>query len=306
EMCVDVDVSPRVHFVENVEPGTALVDDVETLRETAASPVAVEPPSPNWDPTASLPPDIPVPAPLAHGPSPAPAAAAPASAPPAKVSFKEWQARRKLERATVEEQEERDREMQRGQEMKREKEQREREKDGVDKENDAVPSKGEDGLTRILDGIRRSAVGDKPPSVEAVQQDVEMPDAGPVEIAPAPLDGLQPKEKGPLPSMTAFTPSPHLTNGIKREVSPLAATVPLPCVPRSGSQPTPARMSPFTASTSPFATPNGPPILSRTCTSSGRCHPTHRSRCERHRIPTRWHSAGALAALPAAPSASMA
>ncbi|KAJ7774695.1 hypothetical protein B0H14DRAFT_334861 [Mycena olivaceomarginata] len=141
EMCVDADVSPRVHFVENVEPGTAPVDDVETPRETVASPVAVEPPSPNLDPTASLPPDIPVPAPLAHGPSPAPAA--PAPAPPAKV-------------------------------LEREKEQREREKDGVDKESDAVPSKVEDGLTPIFDGIRRSAVGDKPPSVEAVQQDVEM------------------------------------------------------------------------------------------------------------------------------------
>jgi hypothetical protein len=67
EMRVDADISPRVHFVENVEPGTAPVDDVETPRETVASPVAVEPPSPNWDPTASLPPDIPVPAPLREG-----------------------------------------------------------------------------------------------------------------------------------------------------------------------------------------------------------------------------------------------
>ncbi|KAJ7304781.1 hypothetical protein DFH08DRAFT_903041 [Mycena albidolilacea] len=246
----ELEIVPVV--TKDVEPGTAPVDDAEAMRETVPSPVAVEPPSPNWDPTASLSPDIRVPAPLVRDPSPAPAAAAPAPAPPAKVSFKEWQARRKLERAKVEEQEERDREMQRGQEMEREKEQREREKDGADKENDAVPSKAEDGLTRILDGIRRSAVGDKPPSVEVVQQDVEMPDAVPVEIAPAPLDGLQPKEKARLLSMTAFvagenahllsplavpstvesrTPSPRLTNGIKREVSPLATTVSAPSPP---------------------------------------------------------------------------
>jgi hypothetical protein len=115
----ELEIVPVV--TKDVEPGTAPVDDVETMRETVASPVAVEPLSPNWDPTASLSPGIPVPAPLARDPSPAPAAAAPAPAPPAKVSFKEWQARRKLERAKVEEQEERDREMQRGQEIEREK-----------------------------------------------------------------------------------------------------------------------------------------------------------------------------------------
>jgi hypothetical protein len=139
-----------------------------------------------------------------------------------------------------------------------------------------------------------------------------MPDAVPVEIAPGPLDGLQPKEKAPLLSMTAFvaggnpdllsplavpspvesrTPSPRLTNGIKRDVafrshrlctwstasyrprralrrkrrvrsSPTRVCLPLPCVFRA-SAPSPRPHGCFAASTAPFATPNGPPSQPR-------------------------------------------
>ncbi|KAJ6553477.1 hypothetical protein DFH09DRAFT_1318866 [Mycena vulgaris] len=104
------------------------------------------------------------------------------------VSFKEWQAR-KLERA---------KEVEVAQERERERE-REHDKDaaqGEDKENEAVLAKAEDDLTRILDGLRRSA-------------DVEMADAVPLAVAPAvapfvTLDELQPKAKVVPLSMTAF------------------------------------------------------------------------------------------------------
>ncbi|KAJ6565281.1 hypothetical protein DFH09DRAFT_471241 [Mycena vulgaris] len=240
--------------------------------EKAVSPITVQPPSPAWGDAASLSPESPAPAALAREPSPPPVIA-PAPPPVAKVSFKEWQARRKLERAKEEEvAQERERERQREQERERER-QREREKgaaQGEDKENEVVPVKAEDGLSRILDGIRRSAVSDKPPPVELpVQQDVEMADAPPLVVAPAAapapaLDDLS-KIKVSPPSMTAFvatgnelavssvvesrTPSPRLTNGIKREASPLAAgglaspTVPSPKSPLPDVSPPPPLQS---------------------------------------------------------------
>ncbi|KAJ6613898.1 hypothetical protein B0H10DRAFT_2047093 [Mycena sp. CBHHK59/15] len=76
----------------------------------------------------------------------------------AEVSLKEWQARGKLESAKEEVVQERERERKR---------QREGEKDaarGEVKENERVPVEAEDGLSRILDGIRRSAVSDQPPT----------------------------------------------------------------------------------------------------------------------------------------------
>lgn len=82
-----------------------------------------------------------------------------------------------------------------------------------------VTAKAEDGLTRILDDIRHSAVSDKPPVAElSVPQDVEMANAVPLAVAPpvvpiVTLDELQPKAKVVPLSMTAFvaTGNEHLS-----------------------------------------------------------------------------------------------
>ncbi|KAJ7683196.1 hypothetical protein B0H17DRAFT_1205260 [Mycena rosella] len=140
---------------------------------------------------------------------------------------------------------------------------------GEDKENEVVPAKAEDGLTRILDGIRRSAVSDKPPVAELpVPRDVEMADAVPLAVAPAvapivTLYELQPNAKVFPLSMTAFvatgnehisplavssvaesrTPSLRLANGIKREASPLTVndmTSPAVLAPKSSPSDVPA------------------------------------------------------------------
>ncbi|KAJ7804634.1 hypothetical protein B0H14DRAFT_3486023 [Mycena olivaceomarginata] len=197
--------------------------------------------------------DAPAPAALAREPSPGPAVV-PAPPPVPKVSFKEWQARRKLERA---------KEAEVAQERERERErewEREHEKDaaqGEDKENEVVPAKAEDGLTRILDGIRRSA-------------DVEMADAVPLAVAPAvapfvTLGELQLKAKMVPLSMTAFiatgnehllpplamssvvesrTPSPSLSNEIKREASLNDVASPVVLAPKSPPSDVPAPPSP--------------------------------------------------------------
>ncbi|KAJ7112091.1 hypothetical protein C8R44DRAFT_250109 [Mycena epipterygia] len=203
--------------------------------------------SPAWGMGASLSPEAPAPAPLTREPSP-PAAAAPAPPPVVKVALKEWQARKRLERAAKEAEEAAERtkrikEKEREQERDRERE-RENDAQGEDKENEVVPAKAEDGLTRILDGIRRSAVSDKPPSLEHIE-DVEMADVVPLADASAiaatvPYDDVPLTAKRMPLSMVAFvvtgqehlfltvssivesrTPSPELTNGVKREPSPL-------------------------------------------------------------------------------------
>jgi hypothetical protein len=141
------------------------------------------------------------------------------------LSFKEWQARRKLQRAKegeVAQEREREREGQREQERERER-QRERENkaaQGEDTENKLVPVKAEDGLSRILNDIRRSTVSDKTPQVEQpARQDVEMADAPPLVVAPgaapalSPVADFQSKLKASPLSMTALvaTENDHLS-----------------------------------------------------------------------------------------------
>jgi hypothetical protein len=130
-----------------------------------------------------------------------------------------------------------------------------------------VPAKAEDGLSRILDGIRRSAVSDKPPSLE--HEDVEMADPVPLVDTPptaatVPHDEIPLKAKGTPLSMAAFvptgqghlspltvssivesrTPSPQLTNGVEREPSPLVnGTGVLQPPAASPSAPTPPQLS---------------------------------------------------------------
>ncbi|KAJ6553348.1 hypothetical protein B0H19DRAFT_160431 [Mycena capillaripes] len=60
-----------------------------------------------------------------------------------------------------------------------------------DKENAVAPVKPEEGLTRILDDIRSSAVSDKPTAVDLpVREDIEMHDAVPLVVAPAVTPGV--------------------------------------------------------------------------------------------------------------------
>ncbi|KAJ7019974.1 hypothetical protein C8F04DRAFT_314532 [Mycena alexandri] len=250
ERGVTPEPAPRV-----LEEGEA--DDDTLLREPAVTGVVLPDwggaRSPAWGPVS---PEAPAPVSLARDPTPPPAPPpAPAPPPVVKVAFKEWQARRKLERAKEEEaqEREREREKQQQQELERERE-REREKEkekedaqGEDKENKVV-AKPEDGLTRILDGIRRSAVGDKAPPDDPVRDDVVMADAAPVPRVPSPppsavvsVEAPTPKAKGTPLTLPAFvatgpehlsplsvssslhsrTPSPRLVNGLKREPSPL-------------------------------------------------------------------------------------
>jgi hypothetical protein len=207
-----------------------------------------------------------MPAALAREPSPGPAVV-PAPPPVSKVSFKEWQARRKLERA-------KEGEVAQERERVHEREwKREHEKDaaqGEDKENEVIPVKAEDGLTRILPGIRRSAVSNKPPMAELlVLKDVEIADAVPlaVALAVAPfvtLDELQLKAKMVPLSMAVFvatgnehlsllavsgvvesrTPSPSLPNRIKREASLNDMASPVVLAPKSPPSDVPAPPSP--------------------------------------------------------------
>ncbi|KAJ7826683.1 hypothetical protein B0H14DRAFT_3722252 [Mycena olivaceomarginata] len=233
---------------------------------------AALPPSPAWGTAVSLSPEPFAPALLARDPSPPPVVA-PAPPPVAKLSFKEWQARRKLQRAKegeVAQEREREREGQREQERERER-QRERENkaaQGEDKENKLVPVKAEDGLSRILNDIRRSTVSDKTPQVEQpARQDVEMADVPPLVVAPgaapalSPVADFQSKLKASPLSMTALvgtgndhlsplavsssvdsrTPSCTLVNGIKPKTSPFASqTVPSPKSPLLDVIPYPA------------------------------------------------------------------
>jgi hypothetical protein len=60
----------------------------------------------------------------------------------------------------------REREREREREWERERKHGKDAVQGEDKENEVVPAKAEDGLTRILDGICRSAVSDEPPVAE--------------------------------------------------------------------------------------------------------------------------------------------
>ncbi|KAF7364481.1 hypothetical protein MSAN_01109600 [Mycena sanguinolenta] len=227
----------------------------------------VRPPPP---PPASLPADAPPPAssPLLRDPPPPPRDPTPAPAPaPAvtRLSVKEWNQRRKLEREVEERERERAREQEREREREREKE-RERERDLAqeDKENEEVVSSTEDGLNRILDGIRRSANEKAPPVSVPVQQDVEMCGAAPLVVPTPSIEEPQPRDKL---SMAAFattgnghllspltvtsvvdsrTPSPHRVNGVKREVSPpvvdeptVATAVPPPPSPSPAPAPPP-------------------------------------------------------------------
>ncbi|KAF8162309.1 hypothetical protein K438DRAFT_1985235 [Mycena galopus ATCC 62051] len=187
---------------------SAPVEDVLPSPRQTLSPVVVQSFSPAWRAAVSLSPEAPPrdavspeapsPAPLARDPSPPPAAAAPPPLQLAKVSFKDWQERKKMER----EAEERERERQRDLENEREKErehERAREDDplGDNKENAAVP-KNDDGLNRILDVIWCSAPDKTAPPDVPVQQDVEMPHTVSVVIAEppsSPLDDVQPKDK---------------------------------------------------------------------------------------------------------------
>jgi hypothetical protein len=162
-------------------------------------------------------PAAPTPEALAPEPSPPPAAV-PVQPPVVKVAFKEWQARRKLERAKEEEvAQERERERQKEQERERERKREQREKDaqGEDKENEVVPPKPEDGLSRILDGIRRSAVSDKPPPVEPAHNvnmadAVPLPEASPAATALA-LDELPPEEQDSVCCHGERAPSTYFT-----------------------------------------------------------------------------------------------
>ncbi|KAJ6574148.1 hypothetical protein B0H19DRAFT_1253891 [Mycena capillaripes] len=91
----------------------------------------------------------------------------PPSVPPpvAKVSFKEWQARRKLEKRAKEVEVAQEREREKLREQEREREERERHAtQREDKENAVVPVNPEDRLTRMLDGVPRAtpALSPKP------------------------------------------------------------------------------------------------------------------------------------------------
>ncbi|KAJ7449324.1 hypothetical protein B0H11DRAFT_2078949 [Mycena galericulata] len=258
--------SPTLESSEELAVPLELAPRVLAERGAVSMPVPVEsdmppsPTSPAWGTAASLSPEVSAPAPLARDPSP-PRVGAPAPLPVAKLSFKEWQARRKLERAKEGEvAQEREREEQREQERERER-RREREKkvaQGEDKENEVVPVK-EDGLGRILDGIRRSTVSRKTPHVELpARQDIEMVDALPLVVAPgatpaqSPVADFQSKLKATPLGMTAFVATGNdrlsplavssvldsrtlprrLANGIKRETLPFASqTVPAPRLP---------------------------------------------------------------------------
>ncbi|KAJ7789343.1 hypothetical protein B0H14DRAFT_3891925 [Mycena olivaceomarginata] len=218
-MDVDVDFGVLAEEEAVSVPVPVESDVPPTPSEQAASP-----PSPAWGTAVSLSPEPFAPALLARDPSPPPAVA-PAPPPVAKLSFKEWQARRKLQRAKegeVAQEREREREGQREQECERER-QRERENkaaQGEDKENKLVPVKAEDGLSRILNDIRRSTVSDKTPQVEQpARQDVEMADAPPLVVAPgaapalSPVADFQSKLKASPLSMTALvaTENDHLS-----------------------------------------------------------------------------------------------
>jgi hypothetical protein len=173
----------------------------------------------------------------AREPSPA-LTVVPAPPPVFKVSFKEWQARRKLERAKeVEVAQECEKERQRGLEREQEREW-EREKDAATARTRRTRSSPRRLRKASLASAAVSAVGDKPPVMELpVPQDVEMANAVPLAVAPAvasivPLDELQPKVKvtgnehlSPLavPSVVeSRAPSPRLASGIRREASSLA------------------------------------------------------------------------------------
>ncbi|KAJ7150597.1 hypothetical protein C8R46DRAFT_496039, partial [Mycena filopes] len=260
----------------------------EEVREPAAGAVA----APQAPAVSSMSPAAPAAAPLAREPTPPPP-----PAPVVKVAFKEWQARRKLERAK-EEEEAQEREREKQQELDRERQEREREREkekektsqGEDKENKVVPAP-EDGLARILDGIRRSAVSDKPPPEPPAREDVEMHDAPPPppppRLPPLPastvmVEAPTPKSKVTPLSLPAFaatgperlspltvtsslhsrTPSPRLGNGVKRESSPLVTNGRMSPATTNGISRFVTSPSPLLPSVSSVPTPaRAPPVL---------------------------------------------
>ncbi|KAJ7131631.1 hypothetical protein C8R43DRAFT_1024184 [Mycena crocata] len=196
----------------------------------------------------------------------------PAPAPVIKMGIKEWRARKKESEREQKQAEEREREQEKERERELDKErerepEREREKDaqGENKENDVMPVKPEDGLNRILDGIRRSAVSEKPPlPAPPLHEDIDMPDVVPPasEEPQLTLDGRVSKTKAAALTITSFvptgglgglsplttssiadsrTPSPALVNGasnLKREPSPFAVnTLPPPPMLNGVSKP---------------------------------------------------------------------
>ncbi|KAJ6611609.1 hypothetical protein B0H10DRAFT_353328 [Mycena sp. CBHHK59/15] len=174
--------------------------------ERGASPIAMPPPSPG-----STSPAAPAPQPLAREPSPPPTALL-VQPPVVKVAFKEWQAWRKLERAKEEEFGQ-ERECERQKEQEREREQREKDAQGENGGNEVVPPKPEDGLSRILDGIRRSAVSDKPPACSRRRHGGRRPSPRGVSRGCRVGAGRAPAEgQGDAAGMTAFvvTGNEHL------------------------------------------------------------------------------------------------
>ncbi|KAJ7652303.1 hypothetical protein B0H17DRAFT_1101531 [Mycena rosella] len=235
------------------------------------------------------------------GPQSPQMSAPPPPAPPpvqVKMSLREWNALRKqreAEKALEDEREQERAEHEREQERERDGgKEKEKEKDcqGEDKENEVVPApakeptpvKAEDGLSRVLDGIRRDAVGERPsplrePPVHSfVQEEVDMPYAAPPLDAPpaGPMlanDEYPPKTRTAALTMAVFvptgdhgglspltvssmaesrTPSPGLTTGaakVKREPSPLIVNAFNPPKPAVSS-------STLTTSQSPIAGPS--------------------------------------------------
>ncbi|KAJ6456651.1 hypothetical protein C8R45DRAFT_575705 [Mycena sanguinolenta] len=254
------------------------------------------PPSP---PASLLPDDAPPPAPTPRDPTPPPPprdlTPPPAPAPAVtRLSVKEWNQRRKLEREVEERERERVREQEREREREREKE-RERERDlaqGEDKENEEVSPSGEDGLNRILDGIRRSANEKAPPVSVPVQPDVEMCDAAPLVVPTPSMEEPQPRDKL---SMAAFattgdahllspltvasvvdsrTPSPNQVNGVKGEAPPLVVDEPtLAIAVATAVPPSPSPPSAPPPPPSVLHSPKAPRFPSPAFTSNGVARP---------------------------------
>ncbi|KAJ6464724.1 hypothetical protein DFH09DRAFT_1113019 [Mycena vulgaris] len=205
-------------------------------------PVLMMPPSP----TQSL-------SPITLDVTAAPPAASPdlVPRPTIKMTLHEWRAR-KRKRKDDEKQtqaEVREREPEQGRECEQDKE-RECEKNtrGANMENEVVPGKPVDSLTRYLDNLRRCAVSDKSPTRDPpLHEDIEMPEAVPPSLdVPSPAkepmwssNQCPPKAKATPQSMTASFPgrlsppttssitgpctsSPNIVNFDSNEPSPLA------------------------------------------------------------------------------------
>ncbi|KAK7026341.1 hypothetical protein R3P38DRAFT_3530505 [Favolaschia claudopus] len=197
------------------------------------------PPSQAVDASAGVA-DAPAEAPPAREPTPPPP---PAPVAKKTMTVKEWRAEQERKRREQEEKEQREREEK--EKEQREREHKEREKadaQGEDKENDVVPAKpAEDGLSRVLEGIRRSAVVDKPPLVVPVVHE-EAGESEPVAcVGPLVAPQVDPPEteKKTAFSLTAFTStSDELLSPLavpkaveSRTPSPRPTTVKPPAIP---------------------------------------------------------------------------